>query len=217
MSTSLYRRFGKRCFDLAISLPLALLLAPLMGALALLIRGKLGSPVLFWQERPGYQGRPFRMVKFRSMTDARDASGELLPDEVRLTRFGRFLRSSSLDELPELWNVIRGEMSLVGPRPLLTRYLPLYTPAQNRRHAVPPGVTGWAQVNGRNALSWEQKFALDVDYVDRVSWLLDIRILFLTVAKVLSRDGVSAVGHATMPEFRGSAPASCTDQERRAA
>ena len=193
----------KRGLDLAISLPLAVLLAPLLGVLALLVRWKLGSPALFTQERPGREGRLFRMVKFRSMTDARDLQGQLLPDEVRLTRFGRFLRASSLDELPELWNVIRGEMSLVGPRPLLMRYLGLYTPEQNRRHNVLPGVTGWAQVNGRNALSWEEKFAYDIDYVDRLCWLLDLQILGMTLWKVIRRDGVSATGHATMPEFRG--------------
>ena len=207
--STFYQRIGKRGLDLAISLPLAILLAPLLGVLALLVRWKLGSPVLFSQERPGRHGRSFRMVKFRSMTDARDDRGELLSDEVRLTRFGRFLRSSSLDELPELWNVIRGEMSLVGPRPLLARYLDLYTPDQARRHDILPGVTGWAQVNGRNALSWEEKFAYDVEYVDRVSLRLDIQILFLTIWKVVRREGVTADGHVTMPEFSG-----CEEQRR---
>ena len=212
-----YQHTGKRWFDLAISLPLAVLLAPLFGVLALLVRWKLGSLVLFSQERPGRDGRPFRMVKFRSMTDERDQAGELLPDEVRLTPFGRFLRSSSLDELPELWNVIRGEMSLVGPRPLLTRYLDLYTPEQARRHDILPGVTGWAQVNGRNALSWEEKFVFDVDYVERVSWSLDLQILGMTFWKVVRRDGVSAAGHATMPEFLGSPPERQPDSIQKAA
>ena len=212
-----YQRFGKRGLDLAISLPLAVLLAPLLGVLALLIRWKLGTPILFSQDRPGQHGRLFRMIKFRSMTDARDAQGELLPDEVRLTRFGRILRSSSLDELPELWNVIRGEMSLVGPRPLLTRYLSLYTPEQARRHEAMPGVTGWAQVNGRNALSWDEKFAFDVDYVDRISLAMDLRILWLTASKVIRRDGVSAVGHATMPEFRGTEADQRPESHQRAA
>ena len=202
--SSFYQRHGKRWLDLSISLPLAVVLAPLLGVLAVLIRRKLGSPVLFTQVRPGLRGQPFRMVKFRSMTDGRDERGALLPDEVRLTRFGRFLRSSSLDELPELWNVIRGEMSLVGPRPLLTQYLALYTPEQARRHEVLPGVTGWAQVNGRNAISWDQKFVLDVEYVEQVSFSRDLRILWMTAAKVIRREDVSAAGHSTMPEFRGS-------------
>ena len=213
----LYRRYGKRCLDLMIALPLAVLLAPIMGGLALLIRWKLGSPVLFSQIRPGLNGCPFRMVKFRSMTDACDAQGELLPDERRLTLLGQFLRASSVDELPELWNVIRGEMSLVGPRPLLTRYLGLYTPEQMRRHDLLPGVTGWAQVNGRNTISWEQKFAFDVEYVEQVSLLLDLRILMMTATKVLRRDDVSAAGHATMPEFRGTISSLSADISREAA
>lgn len=216
MST-FYQRFGKRGLDLAISVPLAVLLAPLLSVLALLIRWKLGTPILFSQDRPGHHGRLFRMIKFRSMTDARDAQGELHSDELRLTKFGRFLRSSSLDELPELWNVIRGEMSLVGPRPLLTRYLELYTSEQSRRHDAMPGVTGWAQVNGRNALSWDEKFAFDVDYVDRMSLPLDLRILWLTATKVIRRDGVSAVGHATMPEFRGTAVDQRPESQQRVA
>ncbi len=201
---SFYQRHGKRWFDLAIAIPLAILLSPFMGILALLVRWKLGSPVLFTQVRPGLNGQLFSMVKFRSMTDARNDQGELLPDEVRLTSFGRFLRSSSLDELPELWNVIRGEMSLVGPRPLLISYLELYTPEQARRHDVLPGITGWAQVNGRNAISWEQKFVLDVGYVKQVSLSLDMKILILTVAKVIRRDNISADGHTTMPTFQGN-------------
>ena len=215
--STFYQRIGKRSLDLAISLPLAVCLAPLLMLLAVMVRWKLGSPFLFSQERPGRHGRPFRMVKFRSMTDARDAQGDLLPDEVRLTRFGRFLRASSLDELPELWNVIRGEMSLVGPRPLLTRYLDLYTPQQARRHDILPGVTGWAQVNGRNALSWDEKFAYDIEYVNRVSLRLDVQILFMTLWKVVHREGVSAVGHVTMPEFRGSVGAAEPQSQRRAA
>ncbi len=199
-----YRNTGKRLIDLAIAIPFAVLLAPMLASLALLIRWRLGSPVLFTQERPGLRGHPFRMVKFRTMTDARDASGELLSDELRLTRLGRFLRATSVDELPELWNVIRGEMSLVGPRPLLMRYVPLYTPEQWRRHELRPGITGWAQVHGRNTLSWEDKFSLDVEYVEQVSFRRDIWILVLTVWKVLTRDGVSAVGHVSMPEFQGT-------------
>jgi lipopolysaccharide/colanic/teichoic acid biosynthesis glycosyltransferase len=195
----------KRLFDTLLSACGLLVLAVPLMALAWLIRRKLGSPVLFTQVRPGLHGKPFRMVKFRTMTDERDASGALLPDAQRLTPFGRFLRSSSLDELPELWNVLKGDMSLVGPRPLLMEYLPLYTPEQARRHEVRPGITGWAQVNGRNAISWAEKFALDVWYVDRRSLWLDVRILWLTVRKVLVRDGISAAGEATMPKFEGSA------------
>ena len=193
----------KRVFDLlAASLALLFLALPLL-ALAWLIRHKLGSPVLFRQVRPGLYGQPFEMIKFRTMTDERDSSGALLPDAQRLTSFGRFLRASSLDELPELWNVLRGEMSLVGPRPLLMEYLPLYSPEQARRHEVRPGITGWAQVNGRNAISWADKFALDVWYVDHRSLWLDVRILWMTVRKVLVRDGISAAGEATMPRFEG--------------
>lgn len=168
-----------------------------------LVRWKLGSPVFFRRQRPGYQGRPFMLVKFRSMTDARDAEGNLLPDHERLTSFGRFLRSASLDEMPELWNVLRGEMSLVGPRPLLMEYLPRYTPAQARRHEVKPGITGWAQVNGRNTIGWEEKFKLDVWYVDHCSLWLDLKILALTILQVFQRKGISAEGHVTMPEFKG--------------
>ncbi|TXH93078.1 MAG: sugar transferase [Rheinheimera sp.] len=178
---------------------------PLILFLAILVRLKLGSPVVFSQVRPGLGGKPFRMYKFRTMTDARDEHGQLLPDEVRLTAFGRFLRSTSLDELPELWNVLKGEMSLVGPRPLLMEYLPLYTAEQARRHAARPGITGWAQVNGRNAISWEDKFRLDVWYVDNQSFWLDVRILWMTVRKVLVREGISAEGEATTTKFTGSA------------
>jgi lipopolysaccharide/colanic/teichoic acid biosynthesis glycosyltransferase len=193
----------KRGFDLLASALGLLLLALPLAVLAWQVRRKLGSPVLFTQVRPGLHGMPFRMVKFRTMADTRDASGALLPDAERLTPFGRFLRASSLDELPELWNVLKGEMSLVGPRPLLMEYLTLYTPEQARRHEVRPGITGWAQVNGRNAISWADKFALDVWYVDHRSLWLDVRILWLTVRKVLVRDGISAAGEATMPKFKG--------------
>jgi len=194
----------KRLFDVAVAAMALLLLLLPIGVVALMVRWRLGAPVLFRQLRPGRNGRPFEMMKFRTMSDACDAQGQLLPDEVRLTRFGRFLRASSLDELPELVNVLRGDMSLVGPRPLLMEYLPLYTPEQARRHAVRPGLTGWAQVNGRNALSWEDKFSLDCWYVDHQSLWLDVRILLLTVKQVLIRDGISAEGEATMPKFTGS-------------
>lgn len=193
----------KRLSDLTAAAIAFLLIWPLLLALALLVRVKLGSPVLFTQLRPGLHGRPFRMYKFRSMTDARDSRGNLLPDEQRLTPFGKFLRSSSLDELPELINVLKGEMSLVGPRPLLMEYLPLYSPEQARRHEVRPGITGWAQVNGRNAISWREKFRLDVWYVDNRSFLLDLRILRLTLARVFKRDGISQAGQATMEKFQG--------------
>ena len=194
----------KRLFDFfAALLGLLLLALPLLG-LIWLVLNKLGSPVFFRQVRPGMHGKPFEMIKFRTMTDTRGPDGKLLPDAERLTPFGRFLRSSSLDELPELWNVLKGDMSLVGPRPLLMEYLPLYSPEQARRHLVRPGVTGWAQVNGRNAISWEDKFRLDTWYVDNRSFWLDIRILWLTVRKVLVRDGISAPGDATMPAFNGT-------------
>ena len=193
----------KRLFDLlSASLGLLLLCVPLLF-LIWKIRRKLGSPVFFRQTRPGQHGKPFNMVKFRTMTGARGPGGQLLPDADRLTPFGRFLRSSSLDELPELWNVLKGDMSLVGPRPLLMEYLPLYSPEQARRHELRPGITGWAQINGRNSLSWEDKFALDVWYVDNQSLWLDIKILWLTVKKVLVREGISAAGEATMSKFEG--------------
>jgi lipopolysaccharide/colanic/teichoic acid biosynthesis glycosyltransferase len=194
----------KRLFDLFLaSLLLLLLLVPAL-VLALLIRIKLGSPVLFRQARPGLNGRAFTMVKFRTMTDQCDQNGILMPDALRLTPFGSFLRATSLDELPELWNVIKGEMSLVGPRPLLMEYLPLYSPEQARRHEVRPGMTGWAQVNGRNAISWSEKFKLDVWYVDNRSMWLDVRILCLTARKVLVRDGINANGETTMSKFTGA-------------
>lgn len=194
----------KRIIDLLVSLILLILLSPVMLVIAVLVRIKLGRPVLFSQERPGLHGRLFRLYKFRTMRDARGADDRLLPDEERLTKFGRFLRASSLDELPELFNVLKGEMSLVGPRPLLVAYLERYTPEQARRHEVLPGITGWAQVNGRNALSWESKFKLDVWYVDNQSFWLDLKILFLTIWKALKREGISAPGSATAPEFMGS-------------
>lgn len=194
----------KRGLDMAVAAPLLLASLPLLLFLALLVRAFLGGPVLFRQPRPGLHGRPFELVKFRTMRDARDARGQPLPDEQRLTRFGRFLRASSLDELPELWNVVRGDMSLVGPRPLLMDYLPLYSPEQARRHAVRPGITGWAQVNGRNALDWETRLAMDVWYVDNRSFWLDLKILWRTLATVFSGRDVSHAGHATMPRFTGT-------------
>jgi sugar transferase EpsL len=195
----------KRLFDIVVSVIALVLLSPVLAVTAILVRLRLGTPVLFRQMRPGLAGAPFRLMKFRTMTDARSPDGALLPDAVRLTPFGRFLRSTSLDELPELLNVLKGEMSLVGPRPLLMEYLPLYSADQARRHEVRPGLTGWAQVNGRNALSWEEKFALDLWYVENRSLALDLRILWLTVVRVFGRSGISAEGEATMPRFTGSA------------
>ena len=194
----------KRLFDIVVSACALLVLALPLWVLMWQVRRKLGSPVFFTQVRPGLHGKPFKMVKFRSMTSERGPDGELLPDAVRLTPFGRFLRATSLDELPELWNVLKGDMSLVGPRPLLVEYLPLYSTEQARRHEVRPGITGWAQVNGRNAIGWEDKFKLDVWYVDHRSLWLDIKILWLTVKKVLVREGISAAGEATMGKFTGS-------------
>jgi len=194
----------KRVFDIFCAASAFLLLSPLLVLIAILVRKRLGTPVLFRQQRPGLHGKPFLMYKFRTMTDQRGADGTLLPDRERLTPFGRFLRSSSLDELPELINVLKGEMSLVGPRPLLMEYLDRYTPEQARRHEVRPGITGWAQVNGRNALSWEEKFRLDVWYVDHRSMLLDLRILLKTVEKVFIREGISEKGQETMSKFMGS-------------
>ena len=200
----MYDRLIKRLIDLILSGLALLVLSPLYLILAVLVRVKLGSPVLFSQERPGKNEKVFRMYKFRSMTDARDANGDLLPDEERLTHFGMMLRATSLDELPELWNIFKGDMSIVGPRPLLVRYLPRYNERQRRRHEVRPGLTGWAQVNGRNAISWEQKFEYDVEYVEKESFWLDIKILFMTVGKVLHRSGISQEGNATMEEFMGT-------------
>ena len=194
------KRFG----DVILSFMALIILLPVMIVIAWLIWHKMGSKVLFRQLRPGLHGKPFEMIKFRSMSDIVDEQGSLLPDEKRLTKFGRFLRQSSLDELPELWNVLKGDMSLVGPRPLLMEYLPLYTKEQSRRHEVRPGITGWAQVNGRNAISWKDKFELDVWYVNNQSILLDLKILWMTIKKVLLREGISADGEATMPKFQGS-------------
>jgi len=194
----------KRAFDLLVALFVGLITLPVMVIVAVLVQRYLGLPIFFSQVRPGLLGRPFYVYKFRTMSDARDGDGQLLPDDVRLTKFGLFLRRSSLDELPQLLNVIKGDISLVGPRPLLMEYLPLYSEEQARRHAVKPGITGWAQVNGRNAISWEQKFVLDVWYVDHQSLWLDMKILALTVKKVLIKDGISAQGVETMPRFLGS-------------
>lgn len=193
----------KRIFDIVAALFAIIFLSPVLLAVALLVRIYHGAPILFGQTRAGFKGMPFRIYKFRSMTDARAADGDLLPDIQRLTSLGLFLRATSLDELPELFNVLRGEMSLVGPRPLLMEYLERYSPEQNRRHDVLPGLTGWAQVNGRNALTWEEKFTLDVWYVDNWSFWLDIKVLFMTVWIVLKREGVSQPGHATMEKFTG--------------
>lgn len=193
----------KRLFDIVASFCALLLFSLIIALVAWKIRNNLGSPVLFRQTRPGLNGKPFEMVKFRTMKDATDVHGNILPDAERMTPFGNKLRSSSLDELPELWNVLKGDMSLVGPRPLLMQYLPLYSEEQARRHEVRPGVTGWAQINGRNAISWEDKFKLDVWYVDNRSFWLDFKILLLTVKKVLIKDGISASDHVTMPEFEG--------------
>ncbi|WP_174223745.1 sugar transferase [Erythrobacter aureus] len=193
----------KRAFDILGAGIGLIVLSPVILVISLIIRGRMGAPVLYRQTRPGRHGIPFQMIKFRTMRDAVDEQGRLLPDGERLTGLGRFLRSSSLDELPELWNVLKGEMSLVGPRPLLMEYLPLYSPEQSRRHEARPGVTGWAQVNGRNAISWDQKFALDVWYVDNRSIWLDLKIVWLTIVKVVRRDGISAAGEATMSKFKG--------------
>jgi sugar transferase EpsL len=199
-----YKRRGKRIFDLALTLLTLPLVLPLLIVLFIVIRINLGSPVLFRQERLGLSGHPFLIRKFRTMTDARDAQGNLLPDAKRLTKLGRLLRATSLDELPELINVLRGEMSLVGPRPLYSHYRERYTPHQFRRHEVLPGITGWAQVKGRNAISWEQKFEHDLWYVDHCSLRLDIKIIALTLLKTLKREGISQPGHATAEEFQGS-------------
>ena len=201
----MYRTFGKRLLDLALTIPALILLSPVLGLLALLVRLKLGAPILFRQQRPGLLGQPFTILKFRTMSNARDAQGNLLHDKDRLTPFGQFLRSTSLDELPELCNVLKGEMSLVGPRPLLMRYLDRYSPEQTRRHKVKPGITGWAQVNGRNALTWERKFDLDVWYVDRQSLWLDLKIIALTGLKIIIREGITPEGYATGYEFMGTA------------
>ena len=194
----------KYLFDLTVSIIVFLILLPVILLVAVLIRIKLGSPILFTQDRPGLNGKVFKMMKFRSMLDAKDKHGNLLPDNERMTKFGAFLRSTSLDELPGLFNVIKGDMSLVGPRPLLVQYLPLYNSEQAKRHNVRPGITGWAQVNGRNAIGWDEKFKLDVWYVENKSFLLDIKILLLTVKKVFVREGISADGHVTIEPFKGT-------------
>ena len=199
-----YRKYGKRILDLCLTVPACIVLSPVMAVTALLVAVKLGRPVLFTQNRPGFQGRIFRMYKFRSMTDARDKQGKLLPDEDRLTPFGEKLRSTSLDELPALLNSLIGDMILVGPRPLLVQYLPLYNKRQSRRHEVKPGITGLAQINGRNSISWEEKFEYDVQYVETLSFAEDVRILFETVAKVLRREGINSENSATMEDFTGT-------------
>jgi sugar transferase EpsL len=194
----------KRFFDISLIIPTALFWLPVIGLLALLVRFKLGMPVFFCQTRPGLSGKPFTIYKFRTMTDCRDEKGRLLPDEQRLTTFGRFMRRTSIDELPELFNVLIGDMSLVGPRPLLIEYLNRYTPEQARRHQMKPGITGWAQIKGRNAISWDEKFELDVWYIDNWSPWLDIKIALITFLKVLRQEGISSHGHVTMPEFMGN-------------
>lgn len=200
----IYCRYIKRLLDILLSGCALVVLSPVLLIVAILVRTKLGSPVIFCQERPGKDEKIFKMYKFRSMTDERDENGNLLPDEVRLTKFGRLLRSTSLDELPELWNIFKGDMSIVGPRPLLVKYLPLYNEEQRHRHDVRPGLTGLAQVSGRNAITWEEKFSHDVHYVEQVSFFLDIRIVILTVKKVLKHEGITSDSSATMEEFRGT-------------
>lgn len=204
MKREFYKRCGKRLIDVLLTVPSLLLLSPLILIISILAHVKLGKPVLFRQQRPGLHSQPFTLHKFRTMTNTCDTRGNLLPDAERLTPLGRFLRSTSLDELPELFNVLKGEMSLVGPRPLLMEYLPYYTPEQARRHEVKPGITGWAQVNGRNALAWEEKFKMDIWYVDHCSLGIDLRIIWLTLSALIGREGISAQNHATMPKFTGS-------------
>ena len=200
----MYQKYIKRLFDIIISFTALVVLSPVLAVTAVLVRVRLGSPVIFHQDRPGYHGKVFRLCKFRSMTDERGADGELLPDEVRLTKFGKKLRATSLDELPELWNILKGDMSLIGPRPLLVKYLPLYNEFQRHRHDVKPGLTGWAQVNGRNAITWEQRFAYDVYYVKHISFWMDWKILFRTVAVVFGHSGISSATDATMEAFTGT-------------
>ena len=201
---SFYEKYIKRLMDIVLSGGALLVFSPVLAVTAILVRTKLGSPVIFCQERPGKDEKIFKLYKFRSMTDARDENGELLPDEIRLTRFGKLLRSTSLDELPELWNILRGDMSIVGPRPLLVRYLPRYNEEQKHRHDVRPGLTGWAQVNGRNAISWEEKFKLDVWYVEHLNFVLDVKTILLTIQKVFIREGITSESSGTMEEFFGS-------------
>ncbi|PIY26125.1 MAG: UDP-galactose phosphate transferase [Deltaproteobacteria bacterium CG_4_10_14_3_um_filter_51_14] len=203
MNRGCYTRHGKRLADLLLAIFVLFILCTILAIITIIVRIKMGSPSLFKQTRPGLNAKPFNIYKFRTMTNARGKKGYLLPEAERLTRFGKWLRSTSLDELPELWNVLKGDISLVGPRPLLMQYLDRYTPEQARRHEVKPGITGWAQVNGRNAITWEEKFALDVWYVDNCSFLLDLKIILLTIIKVIKRQGISADGEATMPEFMG--------------
>ena len=200
----MYKHFFKRLLDIIYSLGFILCFWWLYIIVAILVKKKLGSPVLFKQQRPGLNGKVFTMYKFRSMTDAKDKDGKLLSDEERLPRFGQLLRATSLDEIPEFFNILKGDMSLVGPRPLLVQYLERYNERQARRHEVRPGITGWAQVNGRNAISWEQKFEYDVEYVEKCSFLLDIKIIFMTIKKIFIREGISQEGNVTMEEFRGS-------------
>ena len=199
----MYKNCIKRLLDIILSGFALVILSPVLLIVAILVRTKLGSPVIFHQKRPGKDEKIFTLCKFRTMTDAKDENGNLLPDEVRLTKFGKMLRSTSLDELPELWNIFKGDMSIVGPRPLLVRYLPLYNEEQKHRHDVRPGLTGWAQVNGRNAISWEEKFRLDVWYVQHLSFCLDVKTVFLTVKKVFCREGISSDTAVTMEEFKG--------------
>jgi lipopolysaccharide/colanic/teichoic acid biosynthesis glycosyltransferase len=201
---SFYEKYIKRLLDVVLSGCALIVLSPVLLVTAVLVRTKLGRPVIFCQPRPGKDGKIFNLYKFRSMTDQRDQEGNLLPDEVRLTKFGKLLRSTSLDELPELWNILRGDMSIVGPRPLLVKYLPLYNEEQRHRHDVLPGLTGWAQVNGRNSITWEDKFRHDLWYVNNISFTLDLKILFLTVKKVFCREGISSDSAATMEEFKGT-------------
>lgn len=200
----MYNKYFKRAFDVLVSAAALLILSPIYALIAILVRVKLGSPIMFVQQRPGKDGKVFRLYKFRTMTDARDENGVLLADEFRMTRFGELLREMSLDELPELWNILRGDMSLVGPRPLLTEYLELYNERQMHRHDVRPGLTGWAQVNGRNTLSWEEKFELDVEYVEQVSFIKDIKIILMTVGNVLRREGINSETAVTMERFQGT-------------
>lgn len=200
----MYQNYIKRMLDIVISLAALVILSPVLLIVALLVRVKLGSPVIFHQDRPGYREKVFKLCKFRSMTDERGADGELLPDEVRLTRFGKALRATSLDELPELWNILKGDMSLIGPRPLLVKYLPLYNEFQRHRHDVKPGLTGWAQVNGRNTITWEQRFEYDVYYVNHISFLMDLKILFQTVAVVFRHSDINSATDATMKAFTGT-------------
>ena len=199
-----YEKYIKRLLDFTLSLLALIILSPVLLVTAILVRIKLGSPIIFHQERPGKSEKIFRLYKFRSMTDECDENGDLLPDDQRLTRFGQILRSTSLDELPELWNILRGDMSIVGPRPLLVKYLPLYNEEQRHRHDVRPGLTGWAQANGRNAISWEEKFKLDVWYVQHISFWVDLKVIFMTVKKVFCRDGISSETSVTMEEFSGT-------------